>query len=124
MLTCGDPPCAGELELRLARAALALGMRCASPQLRHRWQGLTTSLLDRLHHSSAAAAGRMRVRAAGGVFGKNMRKGFPSDEPEADQAGMALPFNCHIVDIGAIFWVIHVAMNVASVHATSMPTPA
>ncbi len=91
VLTYRDQSCAGELELGLSRASLALGMRCASPQLRHRWQGLTTSLLHRLHNSSAAAAGRMRVRAAGGVFGKNMRKGFPSDEPEADRAGMVRP---------------------------------
>ena len=77
----------GELELGLAQAALALGMRCASPQLRHKWQGLIARLLQRLHDSSAAAAARMRIRASGGVFGKNMRKGFPSDEPESDKAG-------------------------------------
>jgi hypothetical protein len=87
----------GDLELSLAKAALALGMRCASAQMRHRWQGLVARLLQRLHDSSVAAAARVRIRAAGGVFGKNMRKAFSLDQPEADEAGVALMSPFHML---------------------------
>ena len=107
MKSTKDVSTAGELELSLARAALVLGMRCANAHMRHKWQGLIARLLQRLHDSSAAAAARVRVRAAGGAFGKNMRKAFSADTPEADKAGVLFDafhypakgrsFACHAV---------------------------
>ena len=76
---------AGDVELRLVKQALVLGLRCTSSSMRNKWNGLLPKLLRRVLMSVHTCLNRQRAATL-----KTGRGPHVDADQHADLAGTAL----------------------------------